>query len=257
MSKFIPGGGSAGLLRTVGVLAALVLAVAEIAGAAPILIRTGPEILNSLHGLPLGQSRAVQWASALPFEDVSVTANLSSAPGHSGGATAYLTTSLGPGTTVADEIARVTFTLPDFAAASLTVPLFSGLTLPAGHYYLVVTPDTPENGVWRASEPGDITTFVFPHPDPPDGTITAAPGFPNHQFVALSSAPAPADPFGPARPFITFHHSSGAMHFAVEGRLAQDPQDPLPPTVPEPGTLALLVGGIVVGARRLWAQHAA
>jgi hypothetical protein len=246
-----PRRGPSVLLHTLGIATALVLALADSAGAAPIIIRTGPDMANTLGGVPITHGRAVQWVSTLLFEDVSVTADLSALPGRSGEATAYLTTSLGPGTTLADEVARATVALPDFSAASNTVTLFAGLTLPAGHYYLIVTPGATD-GIWKASDPGDITTRVFPFPDPPDGTISATPGFPNYQFVALSSAPAPADPFGPARPFIPFNHSFGVMHFGVDGRLAQDP---LPPSVPEPGTLMLLLGGIVVGVRRFRSRH--
>lgn len=239
-------GGLSGRAPIALMAVALTLASAATAGAATILIRDGLANANHLGGVDISNGRAVQWVSTLPFEDVSITADLYAVPGQSGEATAYLTTRLGPGTTVADEVARVTVPLSAFDAASHTVPLFSGLSLAAGHYYLVVTPGAT-NGFWEASAPGDFTGEFFPHPEPPNGTISV-PGFPEFQFVALSSAPAPADPFGPARPFIPFHFAFGTMHFAVRGRLAEDPG---PPAVPEPGALSLLlVGGVVLAHRR-------
>ncbi len=246
MSIYTPQRRPDGLLRGLFLGIAATLASAVTAGAATIVSFDGLATATHLGGVDISNGRAVHWLSTLPFEDVSITADLYAVPGRTGEATAYLTTRLGPGTTVADEVARATVALTAFDAADHTVALFSGLSLAAGEYFLVVTPGAT-NGLWEASAPNDFTGRFFPHPNPPNGTISV-PGFPAFQFVALSSAPAPADPFGPARPFTPLNFAFGTMHFAVNGRLAQDP---LPPSVPEPGMLALLlVGGLALARRR-------
>jgi len=64
--------------------------------------------------------------------------------------TAYLTNSLGPGTTSANEIARTDITLTN--PYPTTATLFSGLNLPAGTYFLVVGGTT--GGQWLTSQTG-------------------------------------------------------------------------------------------------------
>ena len=50
---------------------------------------------------------------------------------------AYLTTQIGPGTTLANEIVSATTNVALLVSAATEVPLFTNLTLPAGTYYLV------------------------------------------------------------------------------------------------------------------------
>ncbi|MBV9265894.1 MAG: hypothetical protein JO061_06985, partial [Acidobacteriaceae bacterium] len=96
---------------------------------------------------PIGdqQALATSWTSPRQYTDVNITALLTFGMGREG--VAYLTTQVGPGTTMADEIARSSFFAPSQPA---NVTLFSGLTLPAGTYYLVLGSDAPYvAGGWR------------------------------------------------------------------------------------------------------------
>jgi hypothetical protein len=52
--------------------------------------------------------------------------------------------------------------------------------------------------------------------------------------------------------FIPFHFGFGFIHFQVDGTLVQEaPPDEPPSTVPEPGSLALVLTGVVAGMQRL------
>ena len=119
------------LIRTSLFAGVLSLGVTDLALADIIASISGPDIpfTNLPSVSAIGAGRATQWQSSLAFEDVTVTADLSSLVGVTGTATAYLTTKVGPGTTAADEIAHATVTLPDFFASSHTVTLFTGLAL--------------------------------------------------------------------------------------------------------------------------------
>jgi hypothetical protein len=72
--------------------------------------------------------------------------------------TAYLTTSMGGGTTVADQLAVTAFTAP--AAPSSWISLFSGLTLPANSYYLMIFADPGSVIAWDATSPDSATTTL-------------------------------------------------------------------------------------------------
>jgi hypothetical protein len=86
-----------------------------------------------------GQGYRVGWTQADSYGTVSVSAKLNSegAAGQTG--RAYLTTQIGPGTSVANEIASTNFTFP-LQPANLV--LFSGLQLPPGSYYLSIIGDS-------------------------------------------------------------------------------------------------------------------
>jgi PEP-CTERM motif len=78
------------------------------------------------------------WSQSSTFSDMSIAAKLDGGGGTVTG-TAYLTTRIGPGTTVADEVARYDYTVtsPQFQPELKT--LFSGLTLGPDSYYLVIS----------------------------------------------------------------------------------------------------------------------
>jgi hypothetical protein len=77
----------------------------------------------------------VSWSQTNTYGGVSVFADLNGF-GSSGSGIAYLTTSIGPGTTSADEAAAPdNFTFP---SAQQNVQLFSGLDLGPGTYYLTI-----------------------------------------------------------------------------------------------------------------------
>jgi hypothetical protein len=203
--------------------------------------------LPSVSGI--GAGRATQWQSTLAFEDVTVTADLSSLSSMTGTATAFLTTRVGPGTTAADEVAHATVNLPDFFAASHTVTLFSGLDLGPADYYLTIFSAT--GGVWWMSDSSQAQTVLYPCNDVPCPVTIGAgnPAFPNWQmFTVAPNAYAPASVWTP------FTFGLGEYHFAVTGTLAQgpptDPPTDPPTAVPEPATLTLTLVGLVAAAAR-------
>ena len=171
-------------IRTFLFAGVLSLGLTDLARADIIASITGPDlpIANLPSVSPIGAGRATQWQSSLAFEDVSVTADLSSLIGATGTATAFLTTKVGPGATAADEIAHATVSLPDFFAASHTVTLFTGLDLAPADYYLSIFSAT--GGIWWMSASNQAETTLFPCNDVPCPVTIGAgdPAFPNWQM---------------------------------------------------------------------------
>ncbi|HUI56483.1 MAG TPA: hypothetical protein VLY04_16020 [Bryobacteraceae bacterium] len=91
----------------------------------------------------------VSWTQTSGFSNVSIAADLFVTTG-TVAATAYLTTQVGAGTTVAQQVATTNFSISNTTAALTT--LFTGLTLNAGTYYLVINPTGPNlaNFEWQA-----------------------------------------------------------------------------------------------------------
>jgi hypothetical protein len=237
------------LIRTFLLAGVLSLGLVDLARADIIASISGPDvpITNIPSVSAIGAGRATQWQSSLAFEDVSVTADLSSLSGMTGTATAFLTTKVGPGTTAADEVAHATVNLPDFFAASHTVTLFTGLDLAPADYYLSIFSAT--GGIWWMSDFTQAQTVLFPCDSVPCPVTIGAgdPAFPNWQmFTVAPNAYAPASVWTP------FTFGLGEFHFAVNGTLAQEgpPTDPAPTAVPEPATLTLTLFGLVAAAAR-------
>jgi hypothetical protein len=108
------------------------------------------------------QNVGVSWTMNQAFSAVTIEAAIASANAGDT-ATAYLTTAAGPGTTTADVVAESTFGLPVFlplrSAPDFTI--FTGLTLSAGTYYLIITTpfDSSEARGWRGtSNAPEVTT---------------------------------------------------------------------------------------------------
>jgi hypothetical protein len=123
--------------------------------------------------------------------------------------TAYLTTSMGIGTTIADQIGATRFSVP--TGPSSPIPLFSGLTLPANLYYLMIFADPGSEIAWDATSPSTATTtlgagvslnpsFLYdgldlaalggsyaPYPPATDGV-----GFQDNLLMNVTSTPEPA-----------------------------------------------------------------
>jgi hypothetical protein len=243
------------LIRPLVVAGILSLGLTDLARATPIVSITGPDNpFGSIPGIEIGNGRVTQWQSTLAFEDVTVTADLSSVPSPSGTATAFLTTRIGPGTTAADEVARATVALPDFFAPSHTVTLFTGLNLAPAHYYLTIVSSPTNAGIWRTSDSTQAQIVGYPCGDAIPCPVII-PGFPNWQMFTLQP-----NAYAPASVWTPFHFSAGEMRFAVDGTLARetDPTDPPtdPPTpVPEPGTLMLTLAGLAAAARKVRARR--
>jgi hypothetical protein len=94
---------------------------------------------------------AQPWTTSLNYQNVSISAEI----GGTGSITAYLTNLIGPTATVANDV-----TSP-VTVSSLALPhgltlLFSGLSLPAGTYYLVLSGPTGTSPGWIS---GTTTTL--------------------------------------------------------------------------------------------------
>ncbi len=121
------------MLTRLGVLSVVCLSVLT-ANATTIITRT-PVTESSESFL-----QAVSWTQTSTFTGVSINADLESSAGGTAMGTAYLTDSLGPGTTkAANEIASTPISVTSSSFTS--VNLFSGLTLAPNTYYLVIQMD--------------------------------------------------------------------------------------------------------------------
>ena len=234
------------LFRTFVFGAMLSAAFAGVATATPIVGFSGPIDSSGLGGLSLGAGRATQWDQTIHVSNATITADLSTFLGVPADATAFLTNAIGPGTTTANEIAHVTFPLPPLTLGTLnTVTLFSGLDLPAAHYYLIITSAA---GLWQTSDFVSWTRSGIPCLTPPVCEVTV-PGFPNWQSFATGGAA-----YAPAQTFTGFSFGFGVMHFSVDGQLdgVEPPPAPEPGTpAPEPGSLALVATGLIAGVRKV------
>lgn len=97
------------------------------------------------------QVAAVSWTSSGPTTDVSISANVRYQTTVNT-LNAYLTTSVGPGAAI---VASTTLTVANAGFAD--VQLFSGLSLNAGTYYLVLS---GTQVVWALSSAPTVTTFA-------------------------------------------------------------------------------------------------
>jgi hypothetical protein len=98
----------------------------------------------------------VSWTAANAFSNVAISVSLGGDAGAMG--MAYLTTSIGPETTAADEIASASFAWP--STSSLT-PVLSGFNLGAGTYYLILIGTTTginPYGLWNSTPSPSITS---------------------------------------------------------------------------------------------------
>jgi hypothetical protein len=165
----------------------------------------------------LAPASGVSWTATSPFTDISIFLEIQGPPSGIPPVTAwaYLTTSVGPGTTTADQVAAASFTLP---TTSSLVPVLSGLSLGAGTYYLVVqgNPDyVVENGItntfggtWNATSSPTVLT---------DPSVSL-----NPRLIG----PTPVGGYPPANQFLFL---GGSLQYAVTGY-----------AVPEPSALSLL-----------------
>jgi hypothetical protein len=163
-----------------------------------------------------GQTIATSWIQSDTFTDVSITASVGTLTFPAATGTAYLMNKIGPGATVANEIASAPFTaLP---GSDFTNPnLFIGLNLSGGTYYLVLF--SGNQSFWGHS---DLST------------TTTAPGVVfNGDYVANGISAYP-----PAGIFLS---DTEHFLFSVSGT-----------EVPEPSTmLAPALGAAVIGGLRL------
>jgi hypothetical protein len=118
--------------------------------------------------------KTVAWSQASSYTGMNISALLWS-PDPTDHGTAWLTTRIGPGTTVADQVATTTFAFPS-SIGPWTVPslvLFSGLTLDAGAYYLTIGGGATRYSSWPGANPA---TFTADTGVTLDGNLWSTPG---------------------------------------------------------------------------------
>jgi hypothetical protein len=98
----------------------------------------------------------VSWSESVTYSKVTISAFIYTDPFNPNyrAGTAYLTTSIGPGTTPqVDQVAQTTFTVPPYSLTAQPFVVFSGLTLAPGTYYVLI--GGPQNATeyydWSAS----------------------------------------------------------------------------------------------------------
>ena len=168
----------------------------------------------------------VSWTSTTAFSNVTISLSLGSSGTAS--ATAYLTTQIGLGTTLANELASTIFNFPLSDTPSFTI--FTGLTLPAGTYYLTLgglTSGAVGAGLWDGTPSPSVAT---------DSGVTR--NFDDYPFAHTASY-LPANISG---------NTTLNLKYSVAGT-----------AVPEPTTtLMLILGGcfLVLARRRLTSARA-
>jgi hypothetical protein len=98
----------------------------------------------------------VSWTQTNTYYDVKITAPLYSVATDDTG-TAYLTRRMGPGTTLADQVATAPVAFPGYQNPSEVV-LFTGLTLGPGTYYLFITGGTNYWSSWTGTDQPTLAT---------------------------------------------------------------------------------------------------
>ena len=97
-----------------------------------------------------GQAFGVSWTQAIPYENVSISVDFTAFGQSAETGRAFLSTSIGTGASIADQVAYTAFTFP---SAENDVVLFSGLNLPSGQYYLSLVGDSSSWGSgWIVSD---------------------------------------------------------------------------------------------------------
>lgn len=198
-------------------LALAILGFGSPAGADVIAAHTGPSTAALSDA-----ANFVSWTQTSTYSNVAIAAGLANALPNSvpGQGTVYLTKRIGSGTTVADEIARISLSNVPVAGAIET--LFTGLTLGPNTYYLVAASDTGGSGLgWLV---GNFTSLAGP-----GVTIDLSGSVLESTNLAT---------YAPASDFSTAPPGPPLLMFSVTG-------NPVSAPVPEPASLALLMAGLL------------
>jgi hypothetical protein len=196
------------------------LATAAFVNATTIINATGP----SPFGFGNASVLVTAWTQGAVYTNVSITMPLrDDSPGLPIGGvegTVYLTTQIGPGTTTSDQVAPP-ITISGLFSSFTPRTLFSGLTLAAGNYYIVLVPTKTFNVSMSPEGPSNavITT----------GTAVT--------FLGAGNTPQSPAAYPPATN-ITLGTAEGSFFITVTG----DPAGPL--QTPEPSSLILTLTAI-------------
>lgn len=188
------------------------------------IVSVGNPDLNFVPGLGVTEHQmlSVSWTAEKAYQNVSISAPLVQAdmvnPLY-----AYLTTTIGPGTTETNQIAASTV---HFAPASNpTVQLFSGLSLNPGTYYLTLWSPTAGGG-WEFSQSPTIVN---------DSGVTIG----SSQFLILAFGS--QGQYIPSLRPVNLYPGTDLV-FDVTG---EDLEVGTPTVAPEPSVLCLLALGLI------------
>ena len=179
--------------------------------AATIVSVSGP--IDFTGAIGSSQAMTVGFTTGQAYNSVTISALISGLAGQT--VDAYLTTSIGAGTTVADEVASGVINLPGFNPGVLT-PVFAGLNLAPGSYYLTLFNPDNNSGGWSSTE----TPTVFDVPGS------------SYDFSGYFITNAVPLPYPPGATFVDLSTQDGrTLIFSVDTV-----------SVPEPGTWLVGVG---------------
>lgn len=202
-------------------LRALLFCTLSLAAQAAIIVSvTGPIAVGGGGSIGTNQSQAVGFTLGQNYDNVTISAFISGPADQT--YDAYLTTSLGPGTTNADEVAFANLSFPGIAPATYT-PVFSGLSLAAGTYYLTLFNPTGSGAWYRTDNP----------------TTVEAPGssndFTGYHILAVEGVL----PYPPAAVYADHLNFGDTLMYSVEQ---------IDETIPEPATAVLTAFGLLAAA---------
>jgi len=171
---------------------------------------------------------AQSWTMSTGFSGVSISVPLSAGlTGEPALIKAFLVNQIGPGTTVANQVASSSFSVSNSEFAPAQTTIFSGLDLGPGTYYLVLTgfPQTPTNdqGDWHDSG-GDGTA-----------TVTFGPGVTTPGWFGTTTTPQTGVDLSYA-PASTFRNNSDPFFGFVTG-----PFIDVDANTPEPSSLSMFI----------------
>ncbi|MCW5966683.1 MAG: PEP-CTERM sorting domain-containing protein [Bryobacterales bacterium] len=145
-------------LRLVSIVCLAILAVGSANAGLLLDIARGDESFANA-SLSETNVRAISWNQTVESRNVSISAYLRDNLGGDLLGNAYITTSIGIGTTTDSVVASSTFSAPFLNPVSTPVTIFTGLDLSPGTYYLVLQgPAGPfaNNFSWYASQVTDV-----------------------------------------------------------------------------------------------------
>ncbi len=156
----------------------LLLSIAGSAFAGSVLDVNGP-----IFGFTGASGITLAWSASIPLNNVQVVASLANGGGapQYGIGTAYLTNSLGPGTTLANLVAQSPIQMTCLGFCEEQVVLFSGLNLAAGEYFMTIGAPAP---------PVSYLNWSVTHAP----TVVAAPGITFQGWRQMSDATGPFPP---------------------------------------------------------------
>jgi PEP-CTERM motif len=173
-------------------------------------LNNGPTVSGD--GTGIGE---VSWTETGSYSNVGIFANIF-AGGASASGTAYLMNMIGSGASAANEVvAPVPFSVTGIPGVNVMTTIFSGLSLTAGTYYLILDPDAGNVVAWNLA---GVPLVVE------DTGVTGG----------MSEAAVSINAFAPAS---TFQGNGNNFIYEVTGTVGTAS------TVPEPSTWAMLLMG--------------